>query len=119
MSKNAHFRDDQVDEKTLTDVFSSFGTLITSPVVNRDPSGNSSGYGFVAYDNFAASDAAISAMNDQYLFNKQIKVMYALKKGSTERHGSATERMLAEGLSSRGLIGAPGGPGQGFAAAVC
>ena len=98
--------DDQVDEKTVNDVFASFGTLITSPSVSRDPKGNSLGYGFVSFDSFEASDAAIAAMNDQYLFNKQIKVNYALKKGSTERHGSETERMLAEGLRARNAAGA-------------
>jgi RNA recognition motif-containing protein len=51
----------------------------------------------VSYDNFESSDAAIEAMNGQYLMNKSITVSYAFKKDSTgERHGSATERLLAE-----------------------
>ncbi|PKK59237.1 hypothetical protein RhiirC2_795109 [Rhizophagus irregularis] len=34
----------------------------------RDPdTGNSKGYGFISYDKFDSSDAAIDAMNVQYL----------------------------------------------------
>ncbi|CAB5201624.1 unnamed protein product [Rhizophagus irregularis] len=41
-------------------------------------------------------DAAIDAMNGQYLMNKPITVSYAFKKdGKGERHGSAAERLLA------------------------
>jgi RNA recognition motif-containing protein len=59
--------------------------------------GAAKGFGFVSYDNFESSDAAIEAMNGQYLMNKSITVSYAFKKDSTgERHGSATERLLAE-----------------------
>lgn len=42
--------------------------------------GNSKGFGFVSYDSFEASDAAIEAMNGQYLCNRPISVMYAYKK---------------------------------------
>ncbi|CAJ0844834.1 17691_t:CDS:2 [Entrophospora sp. SA101] len=78
--------DPDVDEKMLYDTFSSF-----------DPdTGNSKGYGFISYDNFDSSDAAIDAMNGQYLMNKPITVSYAFKKdGKGERHGSAAERLLA------------------------
>jgi len=89
--------DEQVDETMLAEVFAAFGTLIKTPQITRDPAtGKASGYGFLSYDNFHSSDAAIAAMNDQFLCNKQIRVMYAYKKGSTERHGSETERLLAE-----------------------
>ncbi|CAJ0749099.1 3805_t:CDS:2 [Entrophospora sp. SA101] len=75
--------DPDVDEKMLYDTF------------NPD-TGNSKGYGFISYDNFDSSDAAIDAMNGQYLMNKPITVSYAFKKdGKGERHGSAAERLLA------------------------
>ena len=39
----------------------------------RDPdTGNSRGFGFVSYDSFEASDAAIEAMNGQFLCNRPI-----------------------------------------------
>jgi splicing factor 3B subunit 4 len=56
----------------------------------RDPdTGASKGFGFCSYDNFESSDAAIEAMNGQYLCNRPIHVSYALKKDTKgERHGS-------------------------------
>lgn len=63
----------------------------------RDPqTGESKGYGFVSYTDFEAADAAIEAMNGQFLMNKQITVQYAFKKdGKGERHGTPAERLLA------------------------
>ncbi|KAJ3183740.1 Splicing factor 3B subunit 4 [Gaertneriomyces sp. JEL0708] len=89
--------DPDVDEKLLYDTFSAFGVIVQTPKVARDPdTGHSKGYGFVAFDNFDASDAAIEAMNGQFLMNKPISVGYAFKKdGKGERHGSAAERLLA------------------------
>lgn len=57
----------------------------------RDPeTGNSKGYAFINYASFDASDAAIEAMNGQYLCNRPISISYAFKKDSKgERHGSA------------------------------
>jgi splicing factor 3B subunit 4 len=49
----------------------------------------------VSYTDFDASDAAIEAMNGQFLMNKAITVQYAFKKdGKGERHGTAAERLL-------------------------
>ncbi|KAL3186239.1 hypothetical protein MRX96_027965 [Rhipicephalus microplus] len=63
----------------------------------RDPdTGNSKGYAFINFASFEASDAAIEAMNGQYLCNRAITISYAFKKDSKgERHGSAAERLLA------------------------
>lgn len=63
----------------------------------RDPTtGTSKGYGFVSFTDFESSDAAIEAMNGQYLMNKAISVQYAFKKdGKGERHGTPAERLLA------------------------
>jgi splicing factor 3B subunit 4 len=59
----------------------------------------SKGFGFVAYDAFEASDAAIEAMNGQFLCNREINVQYAFKKDSKgERHGSQAERLLAQSI---------------------
>ena len=50
----------------------------------------------MSFETFEAADAAIEAMNGQFLFNKPITVQYAYKKdGKGERHGSAAERELA------------------------
>ena len=88
--------DPMVDEKTLYDTFSRFGSLLSAPKIAREESGLSKGYGFVSYSNFEASDDAIANMNGQYLMNKDISVQYAYKKdGKGERHGDEAERILA------------------------
>ncbi|KAG7018516.1 Splicing factor 3B subunit 4, partial [Cucurbita argyrosperma subsp. argyrosperma] len=89
--------DYDVDEKLLYDTFSAFGVIVTNPKIMRDPdTGNSRGFGFISYDSFEASDAAIEAMNGQYLCNRQITVSYAYKKDTKgERHGTPAERVLA------------------------
>ncbi|GFR43195.1 hypothetical protein Agub_g4187 [Astrephomene gubernaculifera] len=89
--------DPDVDEKLLYDTFSAFGVIVNTPKIMRDPdTGNSRGFGFVSYDCFEASDAAIEAMNGQYLCNRAITVSYAFKKDTKgERHGTPAERLLA------------------------
>jgi len=89
--------DPEVDEKLLYDTFSAFGVILTTPKIQRDPeTGNSKGFAFINYASFEASDAAIEAMNGQYLCNRAISISYAFKKDSKgERHGSAAERLLA------------------------
>ncbi|KAK4468731.1 hypothetical protein MN116_007908 [Schistosoma mekongi] len=89
--------DPEVDEKLLYDTFSAFGVILQTPKIMRDPeTGNSKGYAFINFASFEASDAAIEAMNGQYLCNRAITISYAFKKDSKgERHGSAAERLLA------------------------
>ncbi|KAJ2058399.1 Spliceosome-associated protein 49 [Coemansia sp. S146] len=89
--------DPDVDEKLLFDTFAAFGPVVQNPKIARDASsGNSKGFAFVAYATFEAADAAIEAMNGQYLANKPVSVNYAFKKDAKgERHGSAAERLLA------------------------
>lgn len=104
--------DPMVDDKLLYDTFSSFGTVLKASVKagagpaasksNFDASGGSSCIGFVTYDSFEASDLAVQCMNGQFLCNRQIRVQYALKKGSkTERHGSQAERLLAAEMQAK------------------
>jgi len=95
--------DPDVDEKLLYDTFSAFGIIISTPKVMRDQgSGESRGFGFISYDNFDNADAAINAMNGQYLCGRPINVTYALKKdGKGERHGSEAERILSANNPSR------------------
>ncbi|GAA5890247.1 hypothetical protein JCM6882_008767 [Rhodosporidiobolus microsporus] len=89
--------DPNVDERMLYDTFMAFGTLVQPAKISRDPStGQSKGFGFVSYDSFEASDAAIESMNSQFLMNKPVTVGYAFKKdGKGERHGTPAERLLA------------------------
>ena len=61
----------------------------------RDPdTGNSKGFAFVNFGSFDSADAAIEAMNGQYLCNRAISISYAFKKESKgERHGSGAGRL--------------------------
>jgi len=83
--------DPEVDEKLLYDTFSAFGVILQTPKIMRDPeTGNSKGFAFINFASFDASDAAMEAMNGQYLCNRAITISYAFKKDSKgERHGSA------------------------------
>ncbi|EGG09973.1 uncharacterized protein MELLADRAFT_71116 [Melampsora larici-populina 98AG31] len=89
--------DVNVDERMLYDTFNTFGTLVQTAKIARNPStGQSNGYGFVAYESFESADTAIESMNGQFLMNKAITVQYAFKKdGKGERHGTPAERLLA------------------------
>lgn len=88
----------EADETLLRDTFSAFGTIVGHAKIARDlETGQSKGYGFVSFDNFDSSDAAIDAMNGQILANKPITVGYAYKKdGKGERHGSAAGTFCSE-----------------------
>lgn len=73
--------DPEVDEKLLYDTFSAFGVILDAPKIMRDPdTGTTKGFGFVSFDSFEASDAAIEAMHGQFLCNRTISVQYAYKK---------------------------------------
>ncbi|PSC72717.1 Splicing factor 3B subunit 4 [Micractinium conductrix] len=89
--------DSEVDEKLLYDTFSAFGVIVSNPKIMRDPdTGLSKGFGFLSFDSFEASDAALEAMNGQYLMNRQLSITYAFKKDTRgERHGTPAERLLA------------------------
>jgi len=95
--------DPEVDDRLLYDTFRGFGVLIAAPKIMKDPENNNSrGFGFINFDSFEAADAAIDALNGQYLCNRPISVSYAFKKDSkSERHGSMAERILAAGNPHR------------------
>ena len=86
---------DQVKKRTENFMciwsFPELANLLLFSQIMRDPeTGNSKGYAFVNFASFDASDAAIEAMNGQYLCNRAITISYAFKKESKgERHGSA------------------------------
>eukprot|EP00820_Chromera_velia_P016665 Cvel_26166.t1-p1 / transcript=Cvel_26166.t1 / gene=Cvel_26166 / organism=Chromera_velia_CCMP2878 / gene_product=Splicing factor 3B subunit 4, putative / transcript_product=Splicing factor 3B subunit 4, putative / location=Cvel_scaffold3073:15022-19728(+) / protein_length=428 / sequence_SO=supercontig / SO=protein_coding / is_pseudo=false len=88
--------DPEVDDKMLHMTFASFGTLLSVKIMRDPETGESKGFGFVAFDTFEASDGALAAMNGQFLCNRPIHVSYAYKKDTKgERHGTAAERLLA------------------------
>merc|ERR1719182_133114 len=104
----------EVDEKMLYDTFSAFGVLLFVKVMRDPDTGESRGFGFISYDTFEASDAALAGMNGQFLCNRPISVSYAYKKDTRgERHGSAAERLIAAQRPKESMPG--GGAGGGGA----
>eukprot|EP00931_Biecheleriopsis_adriatica_P018194 TRINITY_DN1281_c0_g1_i1.p1 TRINITY_DN1281_c0_g1~~TRINITY_DN1281_c0_g1_i1.p1 ORF type:complete len:262 (+),score=59.56 TRINITY_DN1281_c0_g1_i1:60-845(+) len=108
----------EVDEKMLYDTFSAFGVLLFAKVMRDPDNGTSRGFGFISYDTFEASDAALAGMNGQFLCNRPISVSYAYKKETKgERHGSAAERLIAANRPAEAAktaaapAAAPGRPG--------
>ncbi|PHJ19367.1 rna recognition motif-containing protein [Cystoisospora suis] len=100
--------DPDVDEKTIYDTFASFGNILSVKVMRDPETGISRGFGFISYDTFEASDAALAAMNGQFICNRPIHVSYAYKKDTRgERHGSAAERLLA---ANRPQVANPNAP---------
>mmetsp|Transcript_39242 Transcript_39242/g.28386 ORF Transcript_39242/g.28386 Transcript_39242/m.28386 type:complete len:97 (-) Transcript_39242:514-804(-) len=86
----------------LRDVFNSFGIVLTTKVMRDPETGQSKHFGFVGFDNFESSDAAIANMNNQYLDGKPVDVSYAYKKDTNnEKHGSMAERVLAHCQTSK------------------
>lgn len=89
--------DPMCDDKLLWDTFASFGQLLFAKVMCDPDTGSSREFGFVSYDAFEASDAALAAMNGQWLCNSPITVSYAYKKDTVgERHGTPAERLIAD-----------------------
>ncbi|XP_053990810.1 splicing factor 3B subunit 4-like isoform X1 [Hylaeus volcanicus] len=88
--------DPDVDEPLLYDTMSAFGNVLSTKVMRDTETGEHRGFGFVAFDAFESSDAALAAMNGQFLCDRPIHVSYAYKKDTKgERHGSAAERLIA------------------------
>ena len=54
---------EDVDEKKLKDTFSVFGVVLSTKIMKDPETGISKHYGFVSYDNFDSSDAAIKKLN--------------------------------------------------------
>ncbi|KAH0475420.1 MAG: hypothetical protein KVP17_002819 [Porospora cf. gigantea B] len=103
--------DVEVDEKLLHDTFSAFGTLLSWKIMRDAETGSHRGFGFVAYESFESSDAALRAMNGQFMCSKAISVSYAYKKDTKgERHGTDAERILAANRPDGRVLGAPTGP---------
>jgi len=104
----------ECDEKMLYDTFSSFGVLLFAKIMRDPDTGASRGFGFISFDTFEASDAALGSMNGQFICNRPISVSYAYKKETKgERHGSAAERLIAANRPADAPGSGGGGGGGG------
>lgn len=92
-----------IDEQFLLQTFNSFGVLIKTPTIVRDPqTGESKGYGFLTFDDFSSSDLVIKQMDGKELMGSKVHISYAYKEDPANtsqkkvRHGDEIERLLAE-----------------------
>jgi RNA recognition motif-containing protein len=88
----------------LSDAFSRFGTVTEAKVITDRESGRSRGFGFVTFEDDAAADEAISAMNGTTLDGREISVNEAQDKPRDNNRG---------GGGGRGGFGGGGGGGGG------
>uniref|UniRef100_A0AC35GRB9 RRM domain-containing protein n=1 Tax=Panagrolaimus sp. PS1159 TaxID=55785 RepID=A0AC35GRB9_9BILA len=86
-----------VSEKDLDVGANLFVVILRIPKHMLDmDTGNFKGYAFINFASLVASDAALEAMNGQYLCNGSTTCSYAYKKDAKgKRHGTAAERLLA------------------------
>lgn len=101
----------EVDQNTLINAFSNFGTLLQPPKLVKEGkddlksggggSSNGKAFAFLSYDCFESADSAIEGLNGHYLGSQPIKVCYAFRKDIPgQRHGSPAERILASQIGS-------------------
>lgn len=86
--KNLH---KSIDNKTLYDTFSSFGTILSCKVVT-DENGVSRGYGFVHYERQEEAEQAIAKVNNMLLQGKQVFVGHFIPKKEKLKSGEYTEK---------------------------
>lgn len=108
---------DDVDDDTLRDEFSAFGT-ITSAKVMKDQAGKSKGFGFVCYSSPEEATRAVTEMNSRMIKNKPVFVALAQRRDvrRAQLEQQYAQRMaMGPGAGPRGPM-APGNmfpPGGG------
>lgn len=85
--------DPLTDNMTLQSTFETFGDIRGQMKIIR---GGDTCHAFVTFQTFESADKAIKGMNGRLLLNRALRVDFAYKEGTTERHGDAVERQLWE-----------------------
>ncbi|KAJ2995539.1 hypothetical protein HDV02_000656 [Globomyces sp. JEL0801] len=89
-------------EAQVIDVGASLFIGNLDPMISRGTGSDSKNYGFISYDNFEASDAALEAMHERLLASQ------AVKTGATlTQHKNFTELAQASGLTMAPLPAMP------------
>ena len=77
----------RIDEDSLRQLFTPYGTVETSKVIKDRQSGRSKGFGFVEMATQPEADAAIKALNEQPVDGRNLKVSLAKPKEPGSRGG--------------------------------
>ncbi|KAK3183258.1 hypothetical protein Dsin_030544 [Dipteronia sinensis] len=109
--------DGSIDDEKLKELFSEFGT-ITSCKVMRDPSGISSGSGFVAFSTPEEASRALQEMNGKMILNKPLYVALAQRKEERRarlqaQYSQMRPVAMAPSVVPRMPMYPPGAPGLG------
>ena len=70
--------DKSIDNKALQDIFSGFGTIVSSKVA-LDRAGDSRGYGYVHYELHESAQLAIEKVGQFLLSLPQASILYSVK----------------------------------------
>ena len=85
-----------VDDETLRSHFEPFGEVIDARVIYDRDTGRSRGFGFVTFEEAAAADEAINALNESELDGRTIRVNEAQERqrpsGNPYSHGRGGPR---------------------------
>ncbi|KAL6839988.1 hypothetical protein ACP4OV_029798 [Aristida adscensionis] len=69
-----------VDERSLVDAFSSFGTVTEVRIMYDKNSGRSRGFGFVHFSNDDEAKCAKNAMDGKVMLGRPLRISFALDK---------------------------------------
>jgi cold-inducible RNA-binding protein len=70
----------RIDEDSLRQLFTPYGTVESSKVIKDRQTGRSKGFGFIEMTAQAEAEAAIKALNETALDGRNIKVNFAKPK---------------------------------------
>ena len=86
--------------------FSQFGRLAVPPAMSREGGGTFAAT--VSFTSFDASDAAIRATHQQFLFGSKVRAEYAMRLDGKGRHGTVEERQMYAATAGGGAAPATG-----------
>jgi RNA recognition motif-containing protein len=72
-------------EDGLRNLFSGFGTVVSTKIIFDRDNGNSKGFGFVEMETDEEANAAVAGTNGKELDGRQIRVNEAMEKPRRER----------------------------------
>ncbi|CAN6163610.1 unnamed protein product [Urochloa humidicola] len=73
-----------IDSKSLYDIFSSFGTILSCKVANDPSTGQSKGYGFVQYESEESAQDSINRLNGMLADGRKIFVGLHMRRQNKE-----------------------------------
>lgn len=73
------------DDQKLNDAFATYGVVTEAKVILERDTGRSRGFGFVTFEDGAAADQAIAAMDGAELDGRSIRVNEAKKREDNNR----------------------------------